>query len=121
MVREDNINRAFKKGEKVEYIKKFGKQVFKYTGVVKGFKERFYYVQNKFNQVHKVYGNKMVSLEPDKQKQIPIVTRLLPDDAKLAKIEHICENLDIMRKYMRSIAYSAFAAFLALLGIYLKM
>lgn len=115
------MNKAFKKGEKVEYIKKFGKQIFKYQGVVKDFKERFYYVQNKFNQVHKVYGNKMVSLEPDKQKQIPAVTKLLPDDAKLAKIEHICDNLDIMRKYMRSIAYSSFAAFLALLGIYLKM
>lgn len=115
------MNKAFKKGERVEYIKKFGKQVFKYIGVVKGFKERFYYVQNDFNQVHKVYGNKMVSLEPDKQKQIPAVTQLLPDDTKLTKIKHICDNLDIMRKYMRSIAYSSFAAFLALLGIYLKM
>ena len=115
------MNKAFKIGEKVEYIKKFGKRVFKYQEIVKGFRERFYYIQRDFNQVDKVYGNKMVSLEPDKQKQIPAVTRLLPDDAKLAKIEHISENLDIIRKYMRSVAYSAFAAFLALLGIYLKM
>lgn len=111
----------YKIGQEVKYVKKFDKQVFHHKGVVKGFNKRFYYVQNEFNQVHKVYGNKMVPVEPKENKPLPAVTQLLPDDAKTAKIEHISENLDIMMKYMRSVAYSAFAAFLTLLGIYLKM